>query len=69
MDRANSEFDHLQERLEQSRRDVASAMMEWRALDGEEKFAVRAGAHLRAGRLAGLKADVMTRLGFTTTRW
>ena len=57
-----AESDYLRERREQARYERASAMMEWRALDAEEHDAIRRGAHVRAGRLAGRKCELVLRL-------
>jgi hypothetical protein len=62
------DFDPVRERREQWRRDIASAVMEWRALDAEEDLAIHAGAHLRAGRLSGLKTQVGLRLSDALAR-
>ena len=68
MHRAGSEFDHLRQLREQLQWDRASALMEWRALAAEEDYAVHAGAHLRAGRLSGLKTEVALRLAARIAR-
>jgi hypothetical protein len=52
----------FRQRRERLHLDLASAMMEWRALDAEEQVAIRTGDNFRAGRLAGMKAQLVARL-------
>jgi hypothetical protein len=54
--------DEFRQRREQLYLGRASAMMEWRALDAEEQDAIGTGDYFRAGRLAGMKAQLLARL-------